>query len=81
MSISLSEKTRAVLLNVLGISQLSDVLDKDFHDLSATNDVCRSKVSIYGDRNRGSVRLNSGHYYTVSEFEERLRQVKLTPLP
>lgn len=81
MSISLSDKTKAVLLNVLGISQLTDVLDKDFRDLSASNDVCRSKASIYGDRNRGSVRLNSGNYYTVREFEERLQQAKLTPLP
>lgn len=77
----LSDKTKAVLIGVLGVSKLEDVLHKDFQDISAGCDVDKKQAELYSDRNRGSVRLNAGRYYTASEFQDRIQQAKFIPLP
>lgn len=77
----LSDKTKAVLMGVLGVSKLEDVLYKDFQDISVSCDVIRKQAELYSDRNRGSVRLNAGRYYTAGEFQERVQQAKFIPLP
>lgn len=81
MSFGLSAETRGVLVHVLGLSQLEDVLDKDYQEVSSNCDVKRDKVLVYGDRNRGSVRLNTGRFYTYGEYEDRISRVKAIPLP
>lgn len=77
-----SDAAQAVVFSVLGISALSEVLDRDFQDITPSQDISRDKVSgLYSDRNRGSVRLNSGRFYTASEFEARIDRVSALPLP
>ena len=81
MSYWLSTGTREVLEHVLGLSQLEDVLDRDYQEVSSSHDVNRDKIHVYGDRNRGSVRLNTGRFYTYGEYEDRISRVKAIPLP
>lgn len=81
MSFWMSAETRGVLVHALGLSQLEDVLDRDYKEISSSNDVKRDKVPVYGDRNRGSVRLNMGRFYTYGEYENRVSRVKAISLP
>lgn len=82
MATLFSEASQAVVFSVLGISTLSEVLDKDFQDITPTQDIIRDKVSgLYADRNRGSVRLNSGRFYTAAEFDARIDRVSALNLP
>lgn len=41
----------------------------------------REKAALYADRNRGSVRLNAGHYFTVKEYAEHIRNMQAARLP
>lgn len=82
MAVLLSEATKAAVFRVLGISSFTEALDRDFKDINATNDADRGMIlGLYADRNRGSVRINSGHFYTSSEFQDRINRVKALPLP
>lgn len=81
MSFGLSAETRGVLVHVLGLSHFEDVLDKDYQEISPNCDIKRDAVPVYGDRNRGSVRLNTGRFYTYGEYEDRIRRVKAILLP
>lgn len=77
-----SKVTETVLLKTLGISSLSDILDRTYKGFSREADVDREKVmGVYGDRNRGSIRLNSGRFYTAAEYENRIQRVKALQLP
>lgn len=81
MSINLAKKTRETLCKALGVSDLTQVMDRDFKNISRENDINREKVALYADRNRGSVRLNSGRFYTAKEYEERIRKTNSRALP
>ncbi|NVZ08401.1 hypothetical protein HW932_03910 [Allochromatium humboldtianum] len=81
MPITLAPKTRETLCKELGVSNLPDLMDRDFQDISPDTDVDRAKVALYADRNRGSVRLNSGRFYTAKEFADRVRKIKSLVLP
>ncbi|WP_281054916.1 hypothetical protein [Thiocystis violascens] len=41
----------------------------------------RTKAALYADRNRGSVRLNAGRFYTAREYTDRVRKMKAIKLP
>lgn len=78
----LSVATQDAALKALGISSFAEVLDRDFLDLTPEHDADRTLVlRLYADRNRGSVRINSGHFYTASEIKARIRRVQELRLP
>jgi len=81
MPISVSEKTINTLLQRLGLKCPVDVMDLDFQDIDEEHDVDREKASLYASRNRGSVRINTGRYYTAKEYRDRVRHVKNLRLP
>jgi len=81
MPIHIAEATRKALCNELGVSRLVEVMEYDFQDISPDADVDRNKAALYADRNQGSVRLNSGRYYTAKEYAARVRKVKSLELP
>jgi len=80
-SFELSGATQQALIRTLSISRIEDVLDMEFRVPSEDFDVSREKAAVYSNLNRGSVRLNSGKFYTFGEFRERVARVKAMPLP
>lgn len=82
MAALLSDATRSAVFRTLGISSFAEVLDKNFLDITPEHDADRCKVlGLYADRNRGSVRINSGHFYTATEQQDRIARVKELKLP
>lgn len=81
MPISISEKTRKIICRELDESALINLIDADYQDITPEADVDRAKASIYADRNRGSVRLNAGRYYTAQEYADRVKKVSAMHLP
>lgn len=81
MAIKIADKTRATVCNRLGVSALVDLMDRDFQDLTIDADVDRAQTDLYADRNRGSVRLNAGRFYTVREYAKHLRELQAIKLP
>lgn len=81
MTTALSESAAAIVCGILGVTNTNQLLDRDYRDISPETDVDRDKTRKYADRNRGSVRLNAGKFYTASEFADRVEAVSRTPLP
>ncbi|MGB4062529.1 MAG: hypothetical protein WBK19_01760 [Azonexus sp.] len=82
MATMLSDVTKRAVFKALGISSFAEVLDKEFLDLTPEHDADRGLVlGLYADRNRGSVRINSGHFYTASEMKARISRVQELRLP
>ncbi|MFZ4524293.1 MAG: hypothetical protein ACOYOE_01765 [Chlorobium sp.] len=81
MTIRVSETTRNIVCESLDIDRLSEVIDMSYGGFSTTADVDREKTKLYSDSNRGSVRLNTGRYYTAKEYEERINRIKNMKLP
>lgn len=81
MSAQLSEKTIETICKTLGATSLSELQERPYQALSAEADVDRDKAALYADRNRGSVRLNAGHYFTVKEYAEHIRNMQAVRLP
>lgn len=81
MAINLAEDTRKTLCEEFGVTRLVELMEREYKDLSPEADVDREKAALYAKRNRGSVRLNTGRYYTATEFAEHIRKVKALNLP
>lgn len=82
MAALISDTTKTTVCRVLGVSSLTEVIDRDFLDITDEYDASRQMIlGLYSDRNRGSVRLNSGHFYTSSEYTDRVNRVKALHLP
>jgi hypothetical protein len=82
MASLLSDETKGAVFRALGMSSIAEVLDRDFLDVTPEHDADRGLVlGLYADRNRGSVRINSGHFYTASEMQARISQVRELKLP
>jgi hypothetical protein len=81
MPIHIAEATGEALYQELGVSRLIEVMKHDFQDISPDADVDRDKSALYADRNRVSVRLSSGRYYTAQEYAAHVRKVKSLELP
>lgn len=81
MTIRVSETTRDIVCKSLDIDRLSAVIDMSYKGFSTTSDVDREKTRLYSDSNRGSVRLNTGRFYTVKEYDERINRIKNMKLP
>ncbi|MGB5831289.1 MAG: hypothetical protein WBG92_04780 [Thiohalocapsa sp.] len=81
MAIQVSDKTRQIVCRELKVESFADLVDRDFQAFDAKHDVDRNKVARYSDRNRGSVRLNAGKFYTAEEHDRRVRRVKRLKLP
>jgi len=81
MTIKISEQTKETIRKALGARSLSDLQERPYQDLTADADVDRKKAAMYAHRNRGSVRLNAGHYFTVQEYDDFVRQAKAVRLP
>ena len=78
----LSDATKTAVLRALSISSVAQVFERTFLDITPDHDADRKMVlGLYADRNRGSVRLNAGHFYTASEKLERINRVKQLQLP
>jgi hypothetical protein len=81
MAIQVSDKTRQIVCRELKVDSFADLVDRDFQAFDENHDVDRNKVARYADRNRGSVRLNAGKFYTAKEHEQRIERVKKLKLP
>ncbi|ESQ17435.1 MAG TPA: hypothetical protein DDY14_04905 [Chromatiaceae bacterium] len=81
MAIQVSDKTRQIVCRELKVNSFADLVDRDFQEIDENHDVDRNKVARYADRNRGSVRLDAGKFYTAKEYEQRIRRVKNMKLP
>lgn len=81
MGITLSSETEAILCRTLGCKRLSDVMDRDYASLDEAHDVDREKAMRHARRNRGSIRISRGKFYTLKEYAERIRRIKKLRLP
>lgn len=81
MAMTLAEETRKTLCDEFGVNRLVELMERDFEDMSPEADVDREKAALYAERNRGSVRLNAGRFYTATEYAEHIRKVKALNLP
>lgn len=78
----MSEATMTKLFARLGASSCGELLGRNYQGLSRDHDVDRvAHMRLYADRNRGSVRINSGRFYTIAEYEDRVARVKERALP
>lgn len=78
----LSDANQNVIFKALCISSFAEALDKNFLDITTENDADRDQIlGLYADRNRGSVRINSGYFYTASEMKARISRVQELMLP
>ena len=81
MSIQISEKTKETICQALGASSLAELQERPYQELSCEADVDREKAALYADRNRGSVRLNAGRYFTMKEHADYIRNMQAVRLP
>jgi len=81
MTLSISRNARNTLLKNLGIRNLIDIMDRNFLELDEAHDIDRKKAARYSNRNRGSVRVNTGRFYTVKEHQRRIKKAKQLKLP
>jgi hypothetical protein len=81
MAMTLAEETRKTLCDEFGVTGLVELIERDFEDISPAADVDREKAALYAERNRGSVRLSAGRFYTATEYVEHIRKVKALNLP
>lgn len=81
LPIRISNQTRKALLDALNLRRLVDVMDRDFMDIDEAHDVDRGKAVRYASRNRGSVRINTGRFYTAKEHSDRIARAKRLKLP
>ena len=81
MAIQISEKTKQTICQTLDAASLDELQERPYQSLSVDADVNRDHAAIYAHRNRGSVRLNAGRYFTMKEYEDFVRQAKSVRLP
>ena len=81
MTMLLSEETQSIICKRLNMSCLEDVVEKEYGSISASQDTDREKTALYASHNRGSIRLNTGRYYTAQEYAERVKRVTNMKLP
>lgn len=81
MPITISQKTKKVLLEALKMDRLVEIMDRDYADLNEDHDVDREKAVCYASRNRGSIRINTGRFYTIKEYAHRVERAKRLKLP
>ncbi|MBF0161884.1 MAG: hypothetical protein HQL88_06315 [Magnetococcales bacterium] len=75
----LSEQTAAILRDTLGVTNLADIADRSFKDLA--DDVGHDELAAYAARGRGSVRLATGRFFTLSELQSWAKKVVEMKLP
>lgn len=78
---TLAKETRKTLCDEFGVAGLAELMERDYRDISPEADVDREKATLYAERNRGSVRLNAGRFFTATEYVEHIRKVKALHLP
>lgn len=81
MPIHISHQTKRILLNALNLGHLVEIIDKDYTDIDEKNDIDHKKAVRYAGRNRGSVRINTGRFYTMKEYSDRILRAKKLKLP
>ena len=81
MPIRISDQTRKILLNALNMERLVEVMDRNYTDIDEAHDIDREKAVRYASRNRGSVRINTGRFYTVKEHLDRVARARRLKLP
>lgn len=81
MTIKLSENTKEIIRKALDVESFKELQDRPYQDFSVDADVDREKAKIYAERNRGSVRLNTGRYFTLNEYADHLRKLRSVRLP
>lgn len=81
MPASISEKTKKVVLAALNLKSLGDVMDREYGVIDRAHDIDRENAVRYASRNRGSIRINTGRFYTLNEHAERVKRVKQLKLP
>lgn len=79
--IRISNKTKKALLKALNLEHLVEIMDRDYTDIDEEHDVDREKAMCYASRNRGSVRINTGRFYTAKEYSTRIAQARRLKLP
>ena len=81
METNLNSSSIETILNSLDAKNINEVIDRNFADINEQYDVDRDKVDLYFPLVRGSIRLNSGLYYTAKEYEERRKAIISEQLP
>lgn len=81
MSAELKESTKEILKEELKLDKLTDILDKEYPDITVQNDIDRKKTKRFSNHIRGSIRLKHGLFYTVREFKDWTNKVKHIKLP
>ncbi len=76
-----SSETKGLLLKCLGLSSMEELWTREYKDLTLDDDVNRESVAKYSIRARGSVRLFSGRYYTLVEYNDRIDRINNLRLP
>jgi hypothetical protein len=80
-NILLTQKAIDIIKKSIGVNNLSEVLDKEYKDISEINDIDKKRVKLYSNKIRGSVRLGSLNFLTIKEFNERADRILNAQLP
>ena len=78
---NLDIETLTIVTKALGVKEVSDIINRDFKDITPEHDVDREKEGKYRSRVRGSIRLSSGRYYTANEYADRINKIRSIRLP
>lgn len=77
----LTEKSLKVIEDRLKAKNKVDLVNRDYTKTATDVDFSREDAKKYANRNRGSVRIFRGNFYTQSEYEEFVKNALALELP
>ncbi len=77
----LTQKSLQLIQDRLKAKDKTELVNRDYDKTSSCVDFNREDAKKYANRNRGSVRIFRGNFYTRSEYEEFVEKALALELP
>lgn len=77
----LTQKSLQLIQDRLKAKDKTELVNRDYSKTSSCVDFNREDAKKYANRNRGSVRIFRGNFYTRSEYEEFVEEALALELP
>jgi hypothetical protein len=77
----LTQKSLKLIQDRLKAKDNTELVNRDYNKTSSNVDFNREDAKKYANRNRGSVRIFRGNFYTRSEYEEFVEKALSIELP
>ena len=81
MAIRISDYSKKAICRSLKVNHLSELLDQSFSQESIETPEDCEMTRLYADRNRGSVRITTGRFYSTAEYQDHIAKVKGLRIP